>query len=317
MKPQLPLFDPPPIEPVDDAALTALGRALPSRLHLGTSSWTFPGWSGLVYKGAPTKNDLIERGLRAYCRHPLFRTVSVDRSYYAPLQLSEWEAYRREIPPGFKMSAKMGALVTRRVNLPKVGEHQSTPNPLYLDVATASEFVRTFKEGLGDAAGPILIQFPPMDVPDSARFCVELAPFLRALPSDVRYAIEIRNRELLTPRYVRTLKDCGVAHTFTYWSQMPPLEVQLGIPDLVDAPFAMARLNLAPGERYGERREAFAPFDRIVVPQPKMRQEVIRLWRRIAERDLDLFVIVNNKAEGSAPLTLRAIAEEMSHSPGS
>jgi hypothetical protein len=57
---QLPLFDdappdgqprrPPPIEP---AAVTdrvrALGLALPPAIHLGTSSWSFPGWTGLVF----------------------------------------------------------------------------------------------------------------------------------------------------------------------------------------------------------------------------------------------------------------------------
>ncbi|MFM8890074.1 MAG: hypothetical protein ACKOTB_00370, partial [Planctomycetia bacterium] len=39
------LVAPAPVEP----SLESLGAALPPRIHLGTSSWSFPGWTGLVY----------------------------------------------------------------------------------------------------------------------------------------------------------------------------------------------------------------------------------------------------------------------------
>ena len=38
-------------------------------------SWSFPGWSGLVYDRASTETELARNGLGAYAAHPLFRSV--------------------------------------------------------------------------------------------------------------------------------------------------------------------------------------------------------------------------------------------------
>ena len=79
-------------------------------------------------------------------------------------------------------------------------------------------------------------------------------------------------------------------------------------PGVLTAPFVVSRLMLPPGERYDERRAAMAPFDRVVDPQLAMRADVVALVRRAAEDGREVYVNVNNKAEGSAPLTVRALA---------
>jgi len=71
----------------------------------------------------------------------------------------------------------------------------------------------------------------------------------------------------------------------------------------------MIRLLLRPGTRYDERRDEFLPFDRIVDPSPEMRGEVVNLVRDATRIGRDVFVLVNNKAEGCSPLTIRALAE--------
>jgi hypothetical protein len=58
-------------------------------------------------------------------------------------------------------------------------------------------------------------------------------------------------------------------------------------------------------------REEFAPFDRIVSPQPEMRADVVRLARACERAGRTLFVLVNNKAEGSSPLTILALARAL------
>ena len=40
-----------------------------------------------------------------------------------------------------------------------------------------------------------------------------------------------------------------------------------------------------------------------------MRADVVRLIRAAVDRGFEVYVIVNNKAEGSSPLTVRALAE--------
>ena len=66
-------------------ALQRLGRRLPQDVFLGTSSWSFPGWQGLVYADACSESLLAREGLSAYAQHPLLRMVGIDRGYYQPM----------------------------------------------------------------------------------------------------------------------------------------------------------------------------------------------------------------------------------------
>ena len=53
--------------------LVELAARLPSALRLGTMSWSFPGWRGLVYGRDVPEGALAGLGLTAYARHPLLR----------------------------------------------------------------------------------------------------------------------------------------------------------------------------------------------------------------------------------------------------
>src|SRR5690606_35890065 len=75
------------------AELAALAERLPKNLHFGTSSWAYPGWSGLVYDRPYPQQRLSREGLSAYAQHPLLRAVGIDRSYYAPPRRDEFAAY--------------------------------------------------------------------------------------------------------------------------------------------------------------------------------------------------------------------------------
>jgi hypothetical protein len=77
------------------------------------------------------------------------------------------------------------------------------------------------------------------------------------------------------------------------------------------APFTVIRLLLRPGSRYQARRDAFAPFDRIQDPDEDMRRQVVDLVGEGLRLGHRVHVLVNNKAEGSAPLTIRALAERL------
>ncbi|HTV02291.1 MAG TPA: hypothetical protein VMF13_17210, partial [Luteitalea sp.] len=81
------------------ADVVALGARIPPGVHFGTSSWSFPGWSGLVYRRAKTQTELARDGLREYARYPLFGTVGIDRSYYAPLTGEDLKKYAAQLPP--------------------------------------------------------------------------------------------------------------------------------------------------------------------------------------------------------------------------
>lgn len=312
--PQLGLFGEsrPASAPADDPALHALAAALPRSVRLGTSSWTFPGWSGLVYtRRYGNRARFVRESLREYAAHPLFRSVGIDRSFYGPLSPGELEHYRALLSeaPGFRALMK----VWREVAARKI---DGRFNPRFLDVEAFRAHV--LDPALGsfrDHLGPLVIEISPERGPVNPRgFCKRVDTFLSALPTDeVAIAFELRDERLMTREYLEVLARRGAAHVFNYWSAMPTLGAQLarvrGALGALPGRVQVARLMIPPGQRYAELKEAYDPFDRLVAPQPAMRVDALTLVEAALEDSQELYLIANNKAEGSSPLTLRAIAE--------
>jgi uncharacterized protein YecE (DUF72 family) len=311
---QLSIFDePPPVEPLVDDEARALAERLPRGVRFGCSTWTFPGWSGVVYRGRPTETQLARHGLHAYARHPLLGTAELDRSFYRPVTVEESRRYAEQLPPGYPLASKMWSEVTTHTfpSHPRLGARAGARNPHFLDGETACEVLAPLREGLGDHLGPVVFQLPP--VPDIERrdplaFARLVERLLDRLPRGPRYAFELRNRELLTPRYLEVLAARGAAHAISFWRTMPTVGEQLAMAGVLAAPFAVARLSHPPGTTYEERRARLEPFDRIRDPQPELRADVVRLARACIADGRELYVIVDNKVEGCAPLTVRAMA---------
>ena len=318
-EPQLGLFDPPEEDArgsSEDVAreLESIRDRLPAKLRFGTSSWTFPGWAGLVYhRRYPNQRAFLRESLGEYAQHPLMRTVGVDRGYYAPVAEDDLAAYARQLPDDFRAAMKVWQRVTMPgyPKHPRYGADAGKENPDFLD---AEVFARTVHEPVREAfsqhMGPWIVEVAPSPTPlDPTWFCEKLDAFLDAAPSDFPFAVELRDRKLLTSEYVRTLRKHGAAHVFNYWSRMPNLAKQMRVKGLLEGSLLVVRLLLPQGARYADLKEAYAPFDRLVAPQPEMRQDLVRLVRAALDRDMECYVLVNNKAEGSSPLTVRALAE--------
>jgi uncharacterized protein YecE (DUF72 family) len=71
----------------------------------------------------------------------------------------------------------------------------------------------------------------------------------------------------------------------------------------------VARWNLHAGRGYEEARADYFPFDRLVEEDGSSRTALAGLARRCAAAGRDVFITINNKAEGSAPLSVRRLAE--------
>jgi uncharacterized protein YecE (DUF72 family) len=304
---QFDLFPPPPLDTSADAAL-AVKR--PPGLFLGTSSWTFRGWKGLVYRGNPTQEQLVESGLEEYARHPLFNTVGIDRSYYQALSSDELARYAKQLPSGFRCLMKVWNAVTSLVD-----PRTRAPNPQFLDAAFFKDAVLAqIDRSFAAHQGPLLFQFLPLsraELPKPNEFAWKLDRFFAKLPKDYPYAVELRNSELLTPSYFAALARNGVAHVFNHWERMPAIRDQLANPASLTAPHVVCRLLLPQGVGYEEAREAFAPFDKLQAVDEEMRTDVVALWKACRAANRSLTVIVNNKAEGSSPLTVRALLERL------
>jgi len=300
------------------AESAVIAAHLPASLRFGTSSWGFPGWSGLVYGSRRAANELAREGLREYTRHPLLRTVGIDRSYYAPIPLDDLRRYADQLPGGFPCCLKGPASVTAPVVFETRREGRTLPNPTFLSAARLlAELIEPCARAFRAHTGPLVLEFSPAPrdaAVDADAFVERLDAMLEHLPREFRYAVELREPRLFTPSYQRVIDRHGAAHVYNYWSAMPLLSAQAERRPIERNPFGLIRLLLKPGTWYEDQRVRFRPFDRLVEIDLAMRRDVVSLVCASTRAGHDVFVLVNNKAEGSAPLTIRGLAELVSRS---
>ena len=295
---------------------------LPVDIRLGTSSWFFPGWRGLVYEGVHAQTALSKQGLAAYARIPLLRTVSLDRTFYAPITTVQYQGYARQVPEPFSFVVKAPALVCDAVMRDEEGRGR-VPNPHFLDAAIAArEFVVPCLEGLGDKAGPLVFQVSPLPrtlVEDPATLVERLGAFFAALPKELGrhrplYALELRNADLLTPRLVKMLAQAGVRYCVGLHGRMPEVERQEAALKALDGDTPgplVVRWNLHRGFLYQAARQRYEPFDRLVDQDPQTRQVLARMAARAFKAGQKVWITANNKAEGCAPLSVLELAREI------
>ncbi len=302
-------------------ALLELAAALPSTLRLGTSSWTYPGWAGLVWDREYPDAQLSRHGLRAYAQHPLFRTVSLDRSFYRPLSVAQFAAYAAQVPADFRFVVKAPALVTDALLRDESGRGMRD-NPGFLDAdAASSSFVAPALQGLGHKLGALVFQISPLPSAWLARvpaLIERLHALLRALPTlhaaapDGVVAVEVRDPQWLTPRFVEALRDTGATYCMALHAKMPRIAEQLPILRARWPGPLVCRWNLNPlhgAFGYEDARRQYAPYDRLMDPDLETRAALARVIAGTVDAGQAAYVTLSNKAEGSAPLSVIALAE--------
>jgi uncharacterized protein YecE (DUF72 family) len=298
---------------LDRAAIERLGSRIPESIRFGTSTWNYPGWQGLVYHQDYGTKGAAARMLREYAAFPLFRTVGVDSSYYGPPTEAVLRSYAEHLPRGFPCVSKVWSQITVQTFTKAQDEERAgKPNPDFLNPDLfIEEIYQPYQRHFADNTGPFVFEFQTIakySGMSAERFADRLDEFFSALPRDAQYAVEVRNEEFLTPMYFAVLREHGVAHVFSSWTRMPPIGHQLDLPGSLTAPFIIARALLRPGRTYDEAVDAFAPYDRIREPNPKLRRDLVRLVEMARQTQLPAYLLVNNRTEGSAPLTIAAVA---------
>lgn len=296
--------------------LRQLGEALPGDIRLGGSTWSFPGWMGLVWDGKYTESRLAHDGLAAYAQHPLLRGVGLDRTYYQPVEAEDLAVYADAVPAGFRFLVKAQEVLTvsRWPDRPRYGVHKGQTNPLFLDhVYAAENVVAPYVEGLGEKGGALLFQFAPQDLGVPGKFADELYVFVSALPRGPVYAIELRNREALTPAYADVLAATGAVHCHNVHPRMPDVRTQarLAGSGRPGAPATILRWLLGRGMTYEEAGRRYAPFDRMQTPDPEARRAIAELAREAHAAGRLFLGTINNNAEGCAPLSIVELAREI------
>jgi uncharacterized protein YecE (DUF72 family) len=289
------------------------------RIYIGGSSWKYEGWLGQVYsrerylaRGRFSRKRFEAECLREYSE--TFPAVCGDFAFYQFPNDEFWQKLFGQVPERFQFAFKVPELITCKtfpVHL-RYGAEAGKENESFLDVGMLQDlFLRPLVQ-YRDKTALLIFEFGTFarrSFPDAAAFLDRLDPFLAALPPEFRYAVEIRNPEFLDREYFACLRRHGVAHVYNAWSRMPELRYQMSIPDSLTADFAVCRALLRYGRVYEDAVARFAPYREIQDPNPQARDSMRVLIGRAREDRRLLFLFVNNRLEGNAPLTILSLVE--------
>jgi len=305
---------PPPAEAlivrpaVPSEELVRVAHRVPKNLHFGTSSWSFPGWVGIVYAQLYSAAVLARYGLAAYSQHPLLGAVNLDSPFYKVPSPEQIATYAAAVPESFRFLVKAYAGLTAPPD--SAMALRRGVEPVFLDAEFATRtVVRPMVEGLGAKLGAILFQFSPLG-PRYTRapktFVTRLGEFLAALPVGPTYAVELRDPEVLGSEYEDALRTAGAVHCATVHSRMPPVDQQVKAG--ARGPL-LIRWMLRAGDSYESAGARYAPFDRLQEPDKLNRDRIAVLAKAGLSAGRDVHVLAANNAEGSAPLTLLELAK--------
>lgn len=290
-------------------------------LFVGTSSWKYPGWQGLlynrdryIYRGRYSKARFERNCLAEYAE--VFKTVSVDAAYYQFPTKAWVEQLASQVPADFLFTFKVTDELTLRrfPNLERFGRRAGQLNPHFLDAELFRSAFLSVCEPRRANVGMLIFEFARFRAEDFERgreFVAALDVFLAKLPRGWRYGVEVRNATILQPEYFAMLASHGVAHVFNSWEGMPPVAEQLDLAgSLTAAGFCGARFLLKPGRRYEEAVKLFSPYERIKEVYPEGRAAGARLLKLAKSMNIKAFVYLNNRFEGNALETLLAMIAE-------
>lgn len=296
----------PPFDPRELARLAAQG------VYLGTCSWKYRGWEGMIYQGGYASEAQFQRSsLREYTG--AFPTVGVDFTYYA-WPMRDMMAYLVEsTPENFRLCPKVTKRITLSTfpNLPAYGKWAGQPNPDYLN---AELFQQQFLEPISvlkDRMGIVLFEFSGPEENELAA----LEKFFRAVPRDFPYAVEIRNPALVNKEFYSLLRSLEVAPVFSHWTRMPAIQQQwetyLAAGGASDKGPIVVLSLVKPGRTFEEAVRLFQPYREMKDIYPPARQELGQIADFALQKGRKAYILVSNRLEGSAPFTIGAVAEQV------
>lgn len=149
---------------------SAIGlRLAPGEVRIGTSGWSYDHWRDVLYPPGTTSG----RRLDVYAQ--TFDTVELNTSFYHWPRIDRFRSWAQKLPPGFLLTVK--------------GPRGLTHAKGTLDPARWTARLEEGMSGLGEHAGPLLLQFPR----DVVRDDDHLSRLLDAVPAGRRAAVELRH----------------------------------------------------------------------------------------------------------------------------
>ncbi len=276
--------------------------------HIGTCSWKYDSWRGIIYSDAKEKNYL-----REYSQH--FSTVEVDQWFWSlfaghkvvlpkPKVVQE---YADSVPEDFIFSIKVPNSITLTHHYKKQKSDSLQVNPHFLSVGAMKRFLELLAP-LGDRIGPLNFQFEYLNkqkMGGVGDFIEKFGDFVAQLPEGFKYCIEIRNPNYLTKKYFDFLAATGLHHVFLHGYYMPSIfDVYKQFGEKI---CSLTVIRLLGGDRKEIEERTGNEWSEIVAPKDGDLQSLAIMLADLRTRNIDTFLYVNNHFEGSAPKTIAKI----------
>lgn len=237
-------------------------------IHIGTMGWSYNFWKTSFYP-----ENLKPKEFLAYYAAQ-FNSVEVNSTFYRIPRKQSVMEWKEQTPDGFKFSLKFPRIITHIKMLKNCEE----------EAAAFIERVELLKEKLG----PLLLQFPYAFTDDHA---LPLRDFLKDLPKQHRYVVEVRNRKLLNESFYSLLRD---NHAALAWVDSPLMpEINEVTPD-----FIYVRWE-------GDRRKVKGTLGKTEMD----RVASIKLWTKrisqLAHEETDVFGYFSKYYSGHPPSDVR------------
>ena len=293
-------------------------RALAAQnIFIGGSSWKYEGWLGQIYtreryltRGKFSQKQFQQECLREYAE--TFPTVCGDFAFYQFPADEFWKRLFTRVPESFRFAFKVPEQITCKIypRHARYGPQAGKDNESFLDAHMLREMFLRPLLPYREKTALLIFEFGAFgqrSFAELGEFLERLDPFLAALPEEFRYAVEIRNPEFLEKDYFACLRAHRVAHVYNAWSKMPELRQQMAIPESMTADFLVSRALLRRGRVYEDAVGLFQPYREIQDENPEARESMRVLIGRARENKQFLFLFVNNRLEGNAPLTILSL----------
>jgi len=279
-----------------------------AELRLGTCSWKYDSWKGLIYPDRPGINHLKE-----YAAH--YDTVEIDQwfwSLHGPGKVSLprpdiVKAYADSVPEDFIFSVKVPNSITLTHFYRKNKAEPLKPNPHFLSPSLMGDFLENLAP-MAERLGPLMLQFEYLNKQKMAsqdEFLLKLGDFISACPEGFTYCVETRNPGYLNKPYFDFLARSGMGHVFIQGYYMPSIfdtYREMG-PLLGD----LTVIRLHGPDRKGIEARTGSTWNRIIEPKDDELAELKTMLEDLLARGVSAYLNVNNHYEGSAPLTIERI----------
>jgi len=265
-------------------------------LHVGTCSWNYNSWIGLVYdQPQPRAVDYLTEYSRKY------RMVEVDSWFYKLPTIQEVEEYAAAVDPGFTFIAKAPHDITLT--------HQrgnAEPNPAFLSTELFGHFLERL-EPIKGQVGAIILEFEYLNrqkMASKGAFIEQLKVFLDQIPRDIPIALEPRNGPYLDEAWFSFLSEKDVSHVFSEKQFMPPItELYQHYGSLLNKRVVIRLLG---GDRKAIEEASDGRWDKIIDPKPQL-PAIATMISELISSGREVHVDVNNHYEGSAPETIERL----------